>query len=139
MESDDTGRRSAWAASRLLIVDDDPAFLEVLADILRAGGYSVTLADSAAAALDVVAAAQDIDLLITDLSMPGLDGIALIQRMQQRPQPLPAILLTGLADDGIATTLDALLSGRFAMLRKPVDSRLLLIRIAEMLEGAPHG
>ncbi len=134
MESHDASRSSSWAPKRILVVDDDPEFLEVLSDVLRAGGHSVIATDRAASALAMVTDAPDFDLLISDLSMPGMDGISLIHRMQQRFRGLPAILLTGLADDGVADTLGRMLDGRYAVLCKPVEARQLLERIAEMLD-----
>jgi len=141
METDGTGRASPWAPKRLLIVDDDDDFREVLSDILRAGGHAVVAADSGAAALGLLGGPLAVDLLITDLSMPGMDGVSLIQRVQQQRRQLPAILLTGLADEGVAATLQNVLVGRYAVLRKPVEARSLLERIAEMLalEGSASG
>jgi len=133
METDNANAASQWTAKRLLIVDDDQDFLEVLSDILRSGGYSVVAADSGAAALGMLNGAQEVDLLVTDLSMPGMDGISLIQHAQQRRQQLPVVLLTGLADDGVAATLGRVLNGRYAVLRKPVEARQLLERVGEML------
>ena len=79
--------------------------------------------------------AREVDLLISDLSMPVMDGVELLQWSEQRFPRLPAILLTGLADDGVASALDRVLGGRCVIMRKPVSARTLLERVEHMLEA----
>ena len=69
----------------VLIVDDDPALLQALprAVRLRLGGVTVETADSAAAALERIAA-QDYDAIVTDIKMPGMDGLALLAEIRDR-------------------------------------------------------
>ncbi len=116
---------------RILLVDDEPMIREVLATCLRDAGWTVLAAASGAAALDLLAAVQSVDILLTDLSMPGMDGLALIKAVQTLSPGLPAILLTGYAADITALGL----SGNVSLLRKPVSAVQLLDRLDTMLAG----
>jgi CheY-like chemotaxis protein len=78
-----------------------------------------------------------VDLIVSDLSMPGMDGLALIRAAQLRRPGLTAILLTGFADmDAAAVAVDGSMSGTFSLLRKPIDGKLLNERVAVLLERA---
>jgi len=104
---------------------------EVLANCLRDAGWTVLAAASGAAALDLLAAVQSVDILLTDLSMPGMDGLALIKAVQALCPGLPVILLTGYAADISALGV----SGNVSLLRKPVSAVQLLDRLDTMLAG----
>ncbi|MGH7278585.1 MAG: response regulator [Candidatus Rokuibacteriota bacterium] len=82
---------------RVLAVEDEPEVLDVLRAMLVAGGHAVITAASAREALDLFAD-EGIDLVITDLGMPGMTGLALAAQLKQR-RPVPIILLTGWADE----------------------------------------
>jgi nitrogen-specific signal transduction histidine kinase/CheY-like chemotaxis protein len=94
----DTGARRA--APRVLLLDDDPLVRETLALQLEAGGHAVLAAASGTEALALLAAGEMVDILVTDLSMPDMDGLAVIRGAQERRPGLPAVLLTGYAGDG---------------------------------------
>ena len=119
---------------RLLLVDDEAIVREITAEGLRAAGFVVRVAAEAAEALDVLASDEKVDLLVSDLSMPGMDGLALIRNAQRRRPGLPAILLTGYATDAAELALGGALSGTFSLLRKPVDAKVLADRVAVLLE-----
>ena len=91
--------RAGTKAVRLLLVDDDEAVRSVLAALLGEMGHSVTQAADAEAALALLDGGLMPDLLVTDLSMPGMDGIALLRKTWRRRPGLPAILLTGHLED----------------------------------------
>ena len=78
------------------------------------------------------------DALVTDLSMPGMDGIAVIRAAQMRRPGLPAVLLTGYDGDGATAATGARVAGTFSLLRKPVRGRDLIDRILTLLEGRPR-
>lgn len=84
------------SAATVLVVDDDPAFLRDLRDLLKAflPDVEVVLASDGAAALKVLAA-REVDLLISDQSMPGMEGIELLETARQRYPRVPRILITG--------------------------------------------
>jgi len=119
----------------LLFVDDESIVREITAEGLRAAGFVVRVAAGGAEALDILATAEKVDLLVSDLSMPGMDGLVLIQNAQLRRPGLPAILLTGYATDAAELALGGALSGTFSLLRKPVDAKVLADRVAVLLEA----
>src|ERR1700712_4173807 len=87
-------------SARILLVDDEPDILEIVAQHMEAAGYFVLTAQSGVAALALLDRDANVDVIVSDLSMPGLDGVQLIQRAQRRRPQLPAIILTGLAEKG---------------------------------------
>jgi PAS domain S-box-containing protein len=118
---------------RVLLVDDDPLVLELLAGQLDAAGFSVVVAASGAEALGLLAAGERIDVLVTDLAMPGMDGLALIREAQKCMPGLPAVLLTGYAGEGVALAVGGAVNGPFALLRKPVSGPELTDRLEALL------
>jgi CheY-like chemotaxis protein len=103
----------------LVIVDDDEDALELLRIMLKACGAHVVPLPSAVEALAYLETAGRVDALVTDLSMPDMDGLELVQRIRRRGAhpALPAIALTGFADD--YTPANA--RGFEAFLEKPVN------------------
>ena len=122
--------------SRLLLVDDDGNVREVLSEQLEAAGYAVLPADSPSTALALLDAGEPVDLIVSDLSMPGMDGIGLIREAQRRRPELPAILLTGFATNAAEIAVGGAISGAFSLLRKPVEGALLVERVSAILKGA---
>ncbi len=85
-------------ASSILVVDDDPAILSTIADILRFDGYPVVTATHGAAALDVVGR-QPVALILLDMKMPVMDGWAFARAYrQQSVQHAPIVVLTAACD-----------------------------------------
>src|SRR2546427_11567810 len=105
---------------RVLIVDDDPALLQALPEALRLRmrGVTVDTADSAAAALDRIAA-SDYDAIVTDIKMPGMDGLALLAEMRGRRPDTPILMITGHGEYDLA--LRALRGGAYDFIQKPID------------------
>ncbi|WP_270939309.1 response regulator, partial [Falsiroseomonas oryzae] len=121
---------------RILLVDDEAVVREVLAGQLEDAGFAVTQAADGTAALAVLEAGRCFDILVTDLAMPGLDGVALIRAAQRRKPALPAILLTGYAGDAATLAVGNAVGGRFVLLRKPITGAELADRVASILEAA---
>jgi PAS domain S-box-containing protein len=115
---------------RILLVDDDSLVRGTLEQLLELSGYQVV---SAADGEEAIAAfeAEGADLLLTDFAMPGMNGITLITRLQQRLPGLRAILMTGYAAD--ATTISE--DGTYRLLYKPVTITKLQAEITECLSG----
>jgi CheY-like chemotaxis protein/anti-sigma regulatory factor (Ser/Thr protein kinase) len=120
---------------RLLLVDDEVLIREVLAEDLSDRGYEVIQAESGESALALLDGDQDVDLIISDLSMPAMDGVSLIRAAQARKPRLPAILLTGYVGDAAALAVGGALHGSFSLLRKPVTGVHLADRVAALLEA----
>ena len=87
---------------RVLLVDDDMLVRETLVSQLEDCGYTVTAAGSAEEALSLLRSGRQVDCLVTDLSMPGIDGVSLIKVAHRDHPKLPAILLTGYVQDTAA-------------------------------------
>ncbi|QQD18482.1 sigma 54-interacting transcriptional regulator [Spongiibacter nanhainus] len=119
----------------LLLVDDDTGLLELLSMRLEAWGYQVVCVESGDDALAVVAE-REVDLVLSDLRMDGLDGLALFEALQQRHPGLPLILLTahGRVEDAVTATQ----KGVFGFLTKPVDKDELRKLIDEALGQHPR-
>jgi PAS domain S-box-containing protein len=127
---------SAAGPRRIMLVDDDVEVLEAMGEMLAASGYAVASFDSTAPALSHLEHGESADLLITDLSMPDTDGLALIQEAQRRWPGLPSILLTGYSRDELASATAPLTGGRLVVLQKPIRLGALLKQVAALL-GEP--
>lgn len=118
---------------RVLLVDDDGLVRATLAEQLQQAGFDVVTACDGPAGLRALAADMSIALLVSDLTMPGMDGVALIQAAQRARPELPAMLVTGYAGDAAALTLGRSVSGPFSMVRKPISAAGLMECIAALL------
>lgn len=140
LSSSDAAKRAERQTIRLAVVDDDPFVRTLLAEQLRSAEYDVTACPDAAMALDLMDAGESFDLLIADLSMPGMDGIELIREARLRRPMMPAILLTGYAAEAAEVRGAELSPGAFAILRKPATERRLTECIEMLLRvQAPSG
>ena len=117
----------------VLLVDDDAIVRDVLTLSLEDAGYNVIPADSGMAALSRLAAGDRVDIIVSDLTMPTMDGLALIRAAQERRPGMPAVLLTGYAGDGATLAVGGAISGTFSLLRKPVSGTQLVDRISALL------
>ena len=109
--------------ARLLLVDDDPNLLKVLTIRLAAANFEVQVADGAEQALALLPVFHP-EVLITDLRMGGMDGLALLKQAQARYPTLPVIVLTGHAT--IDQAVEATQNGAFGFLTKPFKTEDLL-------------
>src|SRR5512133_4355599 len=119
------------ATGRILVVDDEKLFREILGDVLSRAGHVVRTAASADEAL-ALAAADRYDLLVTDVVMPGMDGIALVREARRRDPELEAVAVTG--RDDVRLAVQAMKAGCAAFLTKPVDDGEL-VAVAERALG----
>ncbi|MFA9440326.1 sigma 54-interacting transcriptional regulator [Uliginosibacterium sp. sgz301328] len=111
---------------KILLVDDDPDLLRLLTIRLKASGFDITTAEHAEAALAQLAGSRP-DLLVTDLRMPGMDGMALFEAVRQSHPSLPVIVLT--AHGNIPEAVEATRRGVFGYLTKPYDAAELIEQI----------
>ncbi len=108
-------------APHVALVDDDPDVGTSLRGLLRACGYRVSLF---AGARQLLARGLDgIDCIVSDVQMPGMDGVTLLERVRAGPSAPPVILMTAFADDHLR--LRALRGGAACFLAKPVDAEQL--------------
>jgi len=124
---------------RVLLVDDDAAVRTVLAALLRQAGVDPVEADGAERALDRLAEGS-IDVVITDLRMPGMDGMALLGRSLETWPDVPVIMLT--AHGSVPLAVDAMRRGAFEFVQKPFDREEVLSIVERALlvarrSGAP--
>ncbi|KAF6661535.1 two-component system response regulator GlrR [Pantoea anthophila] len=117
-------------AAKLLLVDDDPSLLKLLGMRLSSEGYQVTTAASGPEALRLLQK-EKIELVISDLRMDEMDGLALFGEIQKRHTGLPVIILT--AHGSIPDAVSATQQGVFSFLTKPVDRDALYKAIDEAL------
>lgn len=106
------------AKLRILVVDDDKRMTRTLADILRLAGYEVVESASAEDAIEKVHS-QAFDCLLTDVRMPGMDGVELHKCLQQERPGLPVVLMTAFTSDEILQR--GMEQGVVGVLNKPLD------------------
>src|SRR5881409_98844 len=120
----------------ILLVDDDPDLLKLISLRLTSAGYSVRTADSGETALAALAVSRPA-AVITDLKMPGIDGLQLFDAVHRQHPALPIIILTahGTIPDAVAATQ----RGVFGYLTKPFDSKELLLQVEKAITlGGSH-
>jgi two-component system KDP operon response regulator KdpE len=110
---------------RVLVVDDEPQMRRALQRALKAHAYQVELAANGATALDLLAK-QDVDMVLLDLMMPGIDGFEVLRRTRTWSR-VPIIVLTARGDE--ADTVAALDLGADDYLTKPFGIEVLLARL----------
>jgi two-component system NtrC family response regulator len=115
----------------ILVVDDEPNYLIVLSELLRDENYEVFTADSGLAGLKI-AREVDLDLVISDMKMPGMDGIELLTRLKEFNRRLPVILITAYAEVGKA--VEAMHLGAFTYLAKPFSNEALVASVRKAVE-----
>jgi DNA-binding NtrC family response regulator len=118
-------------SARLLVVEDDAAVRRTLSETLTEEGFAVDVAVSAEQALGMVDAAQP-DIVLTDVRMPGMDGLELLSLLRQRLSSVDVILMTAYED--MPTIARAMREGAFDFLVKPLrlgELRAVLARAVE--------
>src|SRR5919206_1045991 len=115
--------------AKVYVVDDDPAMRDSLDFLLGSAGFSVRLFDSAQAFLDEVAGLEA-GCVVTDVRMPGIDGMELLRRVNSAARKLPVIVMTGHGDVPLA--VEAMKLGALDFLEKPFEDE----RLTTMIESA---
>jgi signal transduction histidine kinase len=118
---------------RVLIVDDDPALLEALPEALRLRmtELDVEACDSAADALAKIAR-EDYDAIVTDIKMPGMDGLALLDEIRSLRPETPTLLITGHGEHDLA--IQALRRGAYDYIQKPIDRDYFTASLGRAIE-----
>jgi CheY-like chemotaxis protein len=114
------GLAIAMAVTTILLVDDDPGVRYALTEVLRDRGDHVIAVDSGPRALAMLERLLDgVDVVVTDLSMPGMDGLELVSQISARAPGLPVILLTAHGSDRLVRIASS--RGACRCLSKPFD------------------
>jgi two-component system phosphate regulon sensor histidine kinase PhoR len=118
---------------RILIVDDDPALLEALPEALRLrmSELAVETCDSAPDALGKIAG-EDYDAIVTDIKMPGMDGLVLLEEIQKLRPETPTLLITGHGEHDLA--VQALRRGAYDYIQKPIDRDYFTASLGRAIE-----
>jgi two-component system, NtrC family, response regulator GlrR len=116
--------------SRVLLVDDDKDLLQLIAMRLTAAGYAVTAVECGEAALAALSVSRP-QVVVTDLRMHGMDGMALFDAMHRDSPSLPVVILT--AHGTIPEAVQATRRGVFSFLTKPFEPKVLLDTVAEAM------
>ena len=114
---------------RVLVVDDNAAFLDNLQELLGDAGYSVRIADSCKAARE--RAKEGFDVALVDLRLPDGDGTALAAELKQQLPEAEVVLLTGFAT--LETAVEAVRAGACAYLMKPCAPQDLLLTLEQAM------
>lgn len=117
---------------RILIVDDDPIISDLLQETLMAEGYTVSKATNGAEALKLI---QDdtFHLLITDFSMPAIDGLTLLKVSKRLMPYLQVILMTASREKEVLD--EAIRLGAYVVLSKPIRQEEILMIVKEIMEN----
>ena len=115
----------------ILLVDDEPEFVESLAERLRIRGFTTAVAPDGARALELIRS-QRFQGVVLDVMMPGMDGVETLRQIKKVDASLEVILLTGHARTEVA--LEGIQEGAFDYLIKPVDIDELSFRLQDACE-----
>ena len=116
--------------ARVLLVDDEPSMLFAFKTLLKSSGHEPVLASSGKEAL---AHLDGVDAVITDYSMPEMDGVQLLQAVRERDQSLPVVLLTAHGSERLAVR--AMKAGAYEYVTKPIDIDEMSLVIERALEA----
>jgi putative two-component system response regulator len=117
--------------SMILVVDDDPYVLESISTLLRAFGFNVKTCDNANSAVQEIQRTA-IDVVLTDIKMPGLTGVDLLGMIHKFDSQIPVILMTAYAELDVA--VDAIKKGAFDFITKPYNADYLLHTIEKAVK-----
>jgi DNA-binding NtrC family response regulator len=126
------------AKHTILLVDDEPAVRTLVKVMLERSGYSVLGAGDGNSAMAVLQERTDIDLVIADYRMPGMDGLALVRQIKERAPQLPVVIMTGHGD--LESYLCAANLGVVRYVGKPIGLRELQQTVRDAVaEGSSAG
>jgi len=117
--------------SKILIVDDEPVIRSTLREILEYEKYEIEEAADAKKALEMLEK-QEFKVVLSDIKMPGMNGIEFLEELQKKENDTPVIMITGHGD--VETAVEALKKGAFDFIQKPLDLNRLLISVRNAFE-----
>ncbi|GAB6907773.1 Acetoacetate metabolism regulatory protein AtoC [Desulfosarcina cetonica] len=110
----------------ILIVDDEKNYTLILAAVLEDAGFETLTANSGAEALEILSQ-SDVDLALTDMKMPGMDGIELLERIKKMDADLPVVMMT--AHGTVEKAVEAMQKGAYNYILKPFDNEQLVLHV----------
>lgn len=122
-------------AGRILLVEDFPGLSSVTTKLLRRAGYDVVLAESGERALEIIAQSGQPDLIISDISLPGISGIELARQIRKNLPHMKILLTSGSMEHASAISS---LGGTTLFISKPYHGEDLLSRIRDLSEMPPR-
>src|SRR5450631_1064511 len=122
--------------ARIMIVDDDPALAMVLEALVRQAGFSPHVVRSGEAALEAVESGA-FDAILSDVKMPGMDGLDLLERLSKLRPELPVVLLT--AHGNVPLAVEAMKRGAADFLLKPFDRDEIIFVLCKALTAGERG
>jgi two-component system NtrC family response regulator len=114
----------------ILIIDDEKNYLLVLNAVLEEEGYEVLTASSGPEALEIQKS-SDLDLVLTDMKMPGMDGIEVLESIKARDADLPVIMMT--AHGTVDKAVEAMQKGAYSYILKPFDNERLILFVKKAI------
>jgi two-component system response regulator FixJ len=117
------------------VIDDDSAMRDSLDFLLGSAGFNVTLFDSALIFLETLPNLA-FGCVVSDIRMPGMDGIDLLRRLKTEPKRLPIVIMTGHGD--IPLAVEAMKLGAIDFLEKPFEDERLILMISDALSQAAY-
>lgn len=128
--------RHLWRAknmnmAKILVIDDERAIRNTVKDVLEFEGYTVSLAESAKVAIDILAS-KHFDLIYSDIKMPDMDGIELLDYFNENEIDTPTVMISG--HGNIETAVTCIKKGAFDFIEKPIDLNRLLITTKNALD-----
>ncbi|MBC7124202.1 MAG: sigma-54-dependent Fis family transcriptional regulator [Bacteroidales bacterium] len=112
--------------SKILVIDDEKAIRNTLKDILEVEGHNVDVAEDGHAGLEMFDNGA-YELVLCDIKMPQMDGIEVLEKLQERQPDVPVVMISG--HGNIDTAVDAIKKGAYDFIEKPIDLNRLLITI----------
>ena len=123
----------SMAELQILVVDDEEPIREVVSSMLNQAGYHTRQAASGMEALELLDCGEEFELILTDMMMPELDGIGLLERIKERFPDVPVVMVTAVHD--ISVALAAIRNGVYDYLLKPFEREQLLLMVRRALEN----
>jgi putative nucleotidyltransferase with HDIG domain len=117
---------------QILVVDDEEPIRDVVSSMLSQAGYQTRQAASGLEALELLDCGEEFELVLTDMMMPELDGIGLLEKIKERFPDIPVVMVTAVHD--ISVALAAIRNGAYDYLLKPFEREQLLVTIRRALE-----
>lgn len=119
-------------SEHILVVDDEETIREIVSSMLRSAQFQTRQASSGMEALSLLESGQEFDLVLSDLMMAEMDGIALLEKAKERFPAMPVVMVTAVHD--IQVALQALRNGAYDYLLKPFEKEQLLATVRRALE-----